>query len=157
MDDRAIRLPWDKNFVLTPPGQTVVYGELREFYKGIRRYPSISIPPETDTEKSSIGGTLIKWNSPFDVTVETFTSSHQQNKCMLFTVKWTQIISSRGERNACHFTFSLSLDHFTEGGGGSLGVFLASLDWMSSRGYLSILLPKAFSKHQSPSKQVYMA
>ena len=52
----------------------------------------------------------------FDVTVETFTGSHQQNKCMLFTVKWTQIVSSRGERNACHLTFSSSLDHFTEGG-----------------------------------------
>ena len=52
----------------------------------------------------------------FDVTVETFTGSHQQKKYMLFTVKWTQIISSRGERNACHFTFSSSLDHFTEGG-----------------------------------------
>ena len=27
MDDRAICLPWDKKFALTPLGQTVVYGE----------------------------------------------------------------------------------------------------------------------------------
>ena len=32
MDDRAICLPWDKNFALTPLGQTVVYGELRKIY-----------------------------------------------------------------------------------------------------------------------------
>ena len=32
MDDRAFCLPWDKNFALTPLGQTVVYGELREIY-----------------------------------------------------------------------------------------------------------------------------
>jgi len=28
MDDRAICLPWDKNFALTPQGQTVIYGEV---------------------------------------------------------------------------------------------------------------------------------
>ena len=32
MDDRAICLPWDKNFALTPLGQTVVYRELWEIY-----------------------------------------------------------------------------------------------------------------------------
>ena len=32
MDDRAICLPWVKNFGLTPLGQTVVY---EEFYKRI--------------------------------------------------------------------------------------------------------------------------
>ena len=32
MDDRAIRLPWDKNFALTPLGQTVVYGKLWKIY-----------------------------------------------------------------------------------------------------------------------------
>ena len=59
MDDRAFCLPWDKNFALTPLGQTVVYGELRKFteiYKRIRGYPSMSIPPGTDTDRSSIGG-----------------------------------------------------------------------------------------------------
>ena len=28
----AIRLPWNKNFVLPPLGQTVVHGELQKFY-----------------------------------------------------------------------------------------------------------------------------
>ena len=56
MDDRAICLPWDTNFALTPLGQTVVNRELRKIYNRIRRYPSMSIPPGTDTEKSSIGG-----------------------------------------------------------------------------------------------------
>ena len=32
MNDRAICLPWDKSFALTPLGQTVVYGELRKIY-----------------------------------------------------------------------------------------------------------------------------
>ena len=64
MDDRAICLPWDKNLVLTPLGQTIVYGKFTGIYKRIRRYPSVPIPPWTDTEKSFIGGTLIKWNSP---------------------------------------------------------------------------------------------
>ena len=32
MDDRPICLPWDQNFVLTPLGQTVVYGELGKIY-----------------------------------------------------------------------------------------------------------------------------
>ena len=41
MDDRAICLPWDKKFVLTSLGQAVVYGGN---YKGIQRYPSVSIP-----------------------------------------------------------------------------------------------------------------
>ena len=40
------------------------YRKLTEIYKRIQRYPSMSIPPGTDTEKSSMGGTLIKWNSP---------------------------------------------------------------------------------------------
>ena len=35
-------------------------------------------------------------------------------------------IVSRGERSACHFTFSSSLDHFTEGG--SLRDFLTRKD-----------------------------
>ena len=58
MDDRVICLPWDKIFVLTLLGQTVVYRELRKFteiYKGIRK-SRVSTPPGTDTEKSSIGG-----------------------------------------------------------------------------------------------------
>ena len=41
LNDRAICLPWNKNFVLTPLGQTVVYGELGKIYKGIRKYPSV--------------------------------------------------------------------------------------------------------------------
>ena len=41
MNDRAISLPWNKNFVLTPLGQTVVYGDLGKIYKGIRKYPSV--------------------------------------------------------------------------------------------------------------------
>ena len=36
MDDRAFCLPWDKNFALTPLGQTVVYGELRKIYSRLR-------------------------------------------------------------------------------------------------------------------------
>ena len=37
MDGRAICLPWDKNFVLTPGlEQTVVYGELRKFTREYR-------------------------------------------------------------------------------------------------------------------------
>ena len=67
MDDRPIYLPWDKNFGLTPLGQTVVYreyGKFTEICKGIRRYPSMSIPPgAADTEKIIHWGydTLIKW------------------------------------------------------------------------------------------------
>ena len=57
MDDRTICLPWDKNFGLTPLGQTIV---LLKIYRRIQRYPTVSIP---STEKSSMGGgTLI---SPF--------------------------------------------------------------------------------------------
>ena len=33
MDDRAIYLPWDKKFVLTSLGQTVVYGKFTEIYE----------------------------------------------------------------------------------------------------------------------------
>ena len=32
------------------------YGKFTEIYKGIRKYPRVSIPPGTDTEKSSMGG-----------------------------------------------------------------------------------------------------
>ena len=56
MVDRAICLPWDKNFVLTSLGQTVVSEKFTEIYKGIQRYPSVSISPRTDIEKSSMGG-----------------------------------------------------------------------------------------------------
>ena len=49
MDDRTICPPWDKNFGLTPPGQTLV---LLKIYRRIRRYPTISI---LNTEKSSGG------------------------------------------------------------------------------------------------------
>ena len=65
MNERAICLPWDKIFCLDtlPLGQTVVYGELRKMYKGIRRYPSVSILPGADTEKSFLGGTLY-WGEP---------------------------------------------------------------------------------------------
>ena len=40
MDDRAICLPWDINFALTPLGQTVVYRELKftREYGGILAY-----------------------------------------------------------------------------------------------------------------------
>ena len=43
------------------------YGKFTEIYKRIRSYPSMSIPPGTDAEKSSmgVGSTLIKWDSPF--------------------------------------------------------------------------------------------
>jgi len=44
MDDRAICLPWDKNFVLTPLGQTVVlHGELREIYWNLQENTEISL------------------------------------------------------------------------------------------------------------------
>ena len=52
MDDRAICIPWDKNFALTPLGQTVVYGELQKFLQeNMKIYPSMSIPPGTDTKR----------------------------------------------------------------------------------------------------------
>ena len=42
MDDRAFCLPWDKNFALTPLGQTVVYGELQKnLLKFTREYGDI--------------------------------------------------------------------------------------------------------------------
>jgi len=42
MDDRAICLPWDRNFALTHLGQGVVYGELRKFLlKFTREYGDI--------------------------------------------------------------------------------------------------------------------
>ena len=52
-----------ENFVLTPLGQTVVYEwasyeKFTEIYKRIQRYPSVSLPPGTDTKKSSMGGML---------------------------------------------------------------------------------------------------
>ena len=50
LDDRAICHPRTK------------YDTLRTD-SSLRRYPSVSITPGTDTKKSSIGGTLI-WNSP---------------------------------------------------------------------------------------------
>ena len=81
MDETAICLPWDKNFILTPLGQTVVYGELR-IYKRMRRYPGVSIPPGTDTEKSSI----IKWNSP----LYHYTTSYY---CTWFTVGYTSCVN----------------------------------------------------------------
>ena len=42
------------------------YGKFTEIYKEIRKYPRVSKPPGTDTEKSSMGGggMLNKWNSP---------------------------------------------------------------------------------------------
>ena len=46
MDDRVICLPWDKIFGSTPLGQTVVtenYGKFTEIYKGIRKYPRVSV------------------------------------------------------------------------------------------------------------------
>ena len=43
MDETAICLPWDKNFILTPLGQTVVYEELR-IYKRMRRYLACQYP-----------------------------------------------------------------------------------------------------------------
>ena len=61
MDNRAICLPWNKNFVLTPLGQTVF----------AREYSDIPTPPGTDTETSSMGGggggggKLYKWKSVF--------------------------------------------------------------------------------------------
>ena len=63
---RTICHPLVQNFGLTPLGRTVVYGELlkiTEIYKRIRRYPSMLIPPGTDTEKSSRGA--YARNSPF--------------------------------------------------------------------------------------------
>ena len=44
----------------------------------------------------------------------------------IFPVNCMDTILSRGEGNACHFTFSPSLDHFTEGG--SLRDFLTRKD-----------------------------
>jgi len=42
MDDRTIRLPWDKNFVLTPLEQTEVHGELRKIYRNLQGNTEIS-------------------------------------------------------------------------------------------------------------------
>ena len=38
MVDRAICLPWEKNFALTPLGQTVIYGELRKIYLNLLKF-----------------------------------------------------------------------------------------------------------------------
>ena len=48
----------------------------------------------------------------FGVTVETLTGSHLQIS-VCFS-QWSSL--SIGKSNACHFTFSSSLDYFTEGG-----------------------------------------
>ena len=60
MNDRAICLPWDKKFVLTPLGQTVVYGELwKKLLKFTRQYGDILVCQYTlgqTEEKSSIWG-----------------------------------------------------------------------------------------------------
>jgi len=53
MDDRAICLPWGKNFVLAPLGQTVVYGKITEKFTEIYKRIRVIL---TDTKKSSIGG-----------------------------------------------------------------------------------------------------
>ena len=61
----------------------------------------------------------------FDVTVETFTGSHQQNECMLFQEKWTQFYL---EEKGMH---AISLFHhlwITSQRGGSLGDFLTRKD-----------------------------
>ena len=45
MDDRAICLPWNKNCVDTPRTDDSLWRityNLLTFYKGIRRYPSVS-------------------------------------------------------------------------------------------------------------------
>ena len=42
MDDRAICLPWDKNFALTPLGQTVVYEELQKIYWNLQENTEVS-------------------------------------------------------------------------------------------------------------------
>ena len=64
IDDSVICLPWDKNLARHPQGQTVVYGKFTKIYKRVRRYPSMSVPPGTDTENHLYhGGTLVKWNS----------------------------------------------------------------------------------------------
>ena len=48
-----------QKFCLTTLGQAVVYRELRKFTREYRDILSVSIPPETDAEKSSMGvGTL---------------------------------------------------------------------------------------------------
>ena len=49
----------------------------------------------------------------FGVTVETLTSA---NKYVYAFLSEVDTVLSRGESNACHFTFLSSLDHFTEGG-----------------------------------------
>ena len=53
-------LTLEQKFCLeTPRTDGIVYGELRKIYSNlqdIRSYPSMSIPPGTDTEISSIGG-----------------------------------------------------------------------------------------------------
>ena len=56
--------PGIKILACQPLGQTVVYGELIVTYKRIRNIP---ILPGRDIEKSSIGGTSIKWNRPIQM------------------------------------------------------------------------------------------
>ena len=51
MDDRAISLAWDKVCFDTPRTDSSLR-RIVENYKRIRRYPSVSISPGTDTEKS---------------------------------------------------------------------------------------------------------
>ena len=50
---------WDKNLGLAPQGRTVVYRKFNKIYKRVQRYPSVSIPPGADMEKSSMGETLL--------------------------------------------------------------------------------------------------
>ena len=59
MDDRGICLPWDKNNVLIPLEQRVVYGELQKIDKNLQENTEILVcrlPPHTDTKKSSMEG-----------------------------------------------------------------------------------------------------
>ena len=45
------------------------YGKFTEFYKRMQRYPSVLIPSGTDIEKSSVGDTLVKWDSTMELSV----------------------------------------------------------------------------------------
>ena len=59
MDDRAIHLPWDKIFVLTPLGQTVLR---RITVKFTKEYGDILAYPLGQTQKNHPGGVpLLKW------------------------------------------------------------------------------------------------
>ena len=89
------------------------YGKFTESYKRIQRYPSMSIPPETDSEKSSIGvGTLIKCNSPINIKphqICVFSTSKNCHKLGLHIIKLVYVPIQSCQK--CISSTSLNTDY----------------------------------------------